>query len=654
MLDNRHILRQGDGTHARHMLRDWLRRQLLGITAIGLDGRSLIFGTGLFALMTAVAILAIVLGFGAAAILAALSVMLVLLAAFGGPLRSDLLMMAWFGPTFILAVGGVHLLANVSHLWAIPLIVAIVFIAGLLPAFGARYTTAGTALVLGVLIAFGLQLPSNLSVVSIFGGIALAVIVITLVRFLMGVRDPSLIARKAIARVLVNADIEAVDNAGKTLRAVRPKQWMSEALSGAEAYCVARLMLTARLEELPQESAVHLRSILDEADKEARDLVGLIEPRKPPTNTSPAQSAGRASADGLPVDLQNIVASLWRSLDRVRTAALRRDNTSATIPKLPATSFYDTARAIFSWDSSILRDALRCASVILVVLIIASLTRGNPLNATFLTTSFAIMQPTPLGTAAKALQRTAGAVFGVCIAGGLALIMPPHILLPLAILALFLALPFMLKNMTIYYAMLAVMTLLLGISTKRLPLSVGLIEYLLYIIVAVLIALLFIFVVPRVEPDVVKQTRTAMADVRSLLLTVGSTPGNMDRIRNDYILAARAVQNLFATTDQLTKTVQQQRDLAAQAAKALQKVLADVSTLQFRPAAQRYLLAELSAAEQLLNLDNPVDPEQVVTEVMLSIRNKIELHQSLLVAHALAAHRAATQMADLSRVSSTL
>jgi uncharacterized membrane protein YccC len=133
-------------------------------------------------------------------------------------------------------------------------------------------------------------------------------------------------------------------------------------------------------------------------------------------------------------------------------AALRRDSTPTSIAKVPGTGFYDTSRALVSWDSSILRHALRSTLVVLVALVIASLNWGDPLNTTFFTATFVIIQPTQLDTVANALQHIAAAIFGVGIAAGLALIVPPAVLLPLAMFALFLAFPFMPKNRTIYYA----------------------------------------------------------------------------------------------------------------------------------------------------------------------------------------------------------
>jgi uncharacterized membrane protein YccC len=649
MVNNHHGLTQGDGTQASHALREWLRRHLFGDTGLSLDRPSLIFGAIFFVSMAIAAIVAVILGFGTAAILAALSAMFMLIAAIGGPLRSDLRMMAWFGPSFILAVGGLHFLTTVSLGGTIAVIVMIVFLAGLLPAFSSRYTTVGSALVLGVLIGFGLRLPGNLPAVSIFGAIAVSVIVIALVRLVLGVGDPSLITRKVIAHVLTDANVGAIDTAWKTLRAVRAEQWMSEALSGAEAYCVARLILTTRLEHLSQADALRLRSILEEADNEARELVGLIEAKQAPTTPNPAPRAGGATAQGLPPELQAIVANLWRSLDKVRGAALKRERASTTIAPVPGTSLSDTCRALFSWDSSILWHALRCAMVVLVALVIASLHLGNPLNTTFLTATFVIMHPTPLGTAAKALQRTVGAIIGGGIAGGLALVVSPTVLLPLALLALFLAFPFMLKNITIYYAMIAVMTLLLGISTKSLPASAGLLEYLLYIVIAAAIALLVIIVVPTMEPNAVKRTLKAMAAVRTLLLTI-SAQGSASRRRDDYILAARAVQNLLAAPGQLAKASQQSRDLTAQVANALQKMLADVSTLKFRPVAQSILAAEVSAAEQLLNLDEAMDSKHVTAGVRQSTPSRSELQQSWLVIDALAARQSAKQLLALERV----
>ncbi|MDQ2885795.1 MAG: hypothetical protein M3Y39_06880 [Chloroflexota bacterium] len=246
MTDNRSISKQN--LQASHPLRDWLRRQLFGNTGIGLDGRSLLFGTIFFVVIVLAAIVAVLLGFGTAAILAACSALFVLLAAFGGPLRSDLRMLAWFGPVFILAVGGVRLLSTVSLWGTIPVIVLLVFLAGLLPAFNSRYAMPGTALALGVLIGFGLHLPGNLPVGSLFGAIVVGVLVIALLRLVMGIGDPSLATRKAIARVLIDGDMGAIDAAWKTLRANRPQQWMSEALRGAEAYRVACLIIATRME----------------------------------------------------------------------------------------------------------------------------------------------------------------------------------------------------------------------------------------------------------------------------------------------------------------------------------------------------------------------------------------------------------------------
>jgi len=618
MVNDHLVLKQGNLNRANHAFRVCLRRQLFGETGIRLDRPSLIFGTIFFVSMAVAAIVAVILGFGAAAILAALTAMFVLIAAFGGPLRSDLRMMAWFGPVFILAVGGAHVLASVSPWGTIPVIVVIVFIAGLLPAFSPRYTTVGLALVLGTLIGFGIRLSGNLPIISIFGGIAVGFIVIALVRFVLGLGDPSLVTRKTIAGVLTDADMGAIDHAWKTLRAAHPEQWMGEALSGAETYRVACLILVSWLEQLSQSDALRVRSILDEADNDAREMVSLIKAKKAPTGTSTAQRAGEEIAGELPGDLQVIVPSLRRSLDRIYTAALRRDSTPLTIAKVPGTSFWDTSRALFSWDSSILRHALRSATAVLVALIIASLNWDNPLNTTFLTATFVIIQPTQLGTAVNALQRIAAAIFGVCIATGLALIVPPAILLPLAMFALFVALPFMSKNRVIYYAMLAVMKLLLGISTKSLSASTGLLAYLLYIVIAAVIALFFITVVPHAEPNAVKRIQKALAAVRALLLSI-STQESASRIREDYILAARAVQNVHATPDQLTKASLHSRDLMAQIANALEKLLADVSTLEFLlPNAQHNLAVELSAAEQLLNLDNAAYSEHVIAAVKRS------------------------------------
>jgi hypothetical protein len=194
--------------------------------------------------------------------------------------------------------------------------------------------------------------------------------------------------------------------------------------------------------------------------------------------------------------------------------------------------------------------------------------------------------------------------------------------------------------------MIAIMTLLLAFSTRSLPTSAVLLEYLLYIVIAAAIALFFIVVVPRVEPNAVKRTRKAMTAVRTLLLTI-SAQASASRIRDKYILAARAVQNLRAASGQLAKAAQQRRDLTAQVAHALQQMLADVSTLEFRPVAQSILAAEVRAAEQLLNLDEAMASQQLTAGGRGSTPRGSEWSESWLVLHALAARQSAKQLLAL-------
>ncbi len=79
-------------------------------------------------------------------------------------------------------------------------------------------------------------------------------------------------------------------------------------------------------------------------------------------------------------------------------------------------------------------------------------------------------------------------------------------------------------------------------------------------------------------------------------------------------------------------------------------MLADVSTLEFRPVAQSNLAAEVSAAEQLLNLDEAMDSGHVTAGVRRSTTSGSELQQSSLVTHALAARQSAKQLLALEGV----
>jgi hypothetical protein len=79
-------------------------------------------------------------------------------------------------------------------------------------------------------------------------------------------------------------------------------------------------------------------------------------------------------------------------------------------------------------------------------------------------------------------------------------------------------------------------------------------------------------------------------------------------------------------------------------------LLADVSALEFHPVAQGNLAVELSAAEQLLKMDNTVDVEPVMAGVRPSPTSESEWPQNSLVAHALAARQAAKQLVALEEV----
>ena len=88
--------------------------------------------------------LRVLVGLGAAAVLAALSAMFWLMASFGGTLRADLRLLAWFGPLLVVAVGGLKSLAAVAP-WLIAMVVLIVLGVGLLPVLGARFITVAWA-----------------------------------------------------------------------------------------------------------------------------------------------------------------------------------------------------------------------------------------------------------------------------------------------------------------------------------------------------------------------------------------------------------------------------------------------------------------------------------------------------------------------------
>src|SRR5882672_5269761 len=101
--------------------------------------------------IAAAAGLGVLVGLGGAAVLAALSAMFCMMAAFGGTLRADLRLLAWFGPLLIVVLG-------------------------------TRFITVGMGLGMASTFACGFQLGGPFTLVQDFAGPAVAVVVVVAVR----------------------------------------------------------------------------------------------------------------------------------------------------------------------------------------------------------------------------------------------------------------------------------------------------------------------------------------------------------------------------------------------------------------------------------------------------------------------------------------
>lgn len=463
--------------------------------------------------------LGFLVGLGNAAILAALTALFCLIAAVGGPLWADLRLLAWFAPSLILAVGVPRLLGEVSQWAAIGLLVVIVVIAGLLPALGARFVTVGLGLGMASLFGYGFQLTGTASAGQILGAPALAVGVVLLLRVLMGAKDPAKPTREALADALAAGTPETQERAARLWLADRPHRWTATVLGGIFRYRAATGLLEIRRKRLHSKG---IGETLDAAREEAVRLADAVRAAKAPEDVEPVR---RWEPAGLPGATERLVAGLWDALETVRTASTDRDESRVDVPSgLRRELRWVELRGAFSWQSPQFRHAIRCGIGVMLALVVASFRPGDPLTVSFLLATFAIMQPEWRDSLSKAWQRIGGSLGGAVVLALALWLLPRGFLLPIGLVALLCGFAVMQTRPTVFNGCMVLMSVGMNATAKHLDPRYVLVEYLLLMVLAGAIALLFGFAaIPGVpKPGPAERFGTAVDATRALLSAVGA------------------------------------------------------------------------------------------------------------------------------------
>ncbi|MFI5613694.1 FUSC family protein [Amycolatopsis sp. NPDC051903] len=523
-------------------------------------------------------------GLGGTMILAALTALFCFIAANGGPLGSDLKVLAVFAPVVVVGAAGPRLLGQVSHAAAIALLVVVVFAAALLPALGARYVTVGLGLGLASVFGYGFQLTGAASVAQILGAPALAIGVVFVLRLLQGVRDPGGPTRAALADALAGPDRQSAERAVRLWLADRPRRWQARTVAAGLRCHGTAAVLRDRLRALDADQAAEVTAVLDAVERELATLAEAVRPKTAPKLAEIHRVEPRGT---LPGNTRVLVDDLWTAVDAVRDAVATRDESLVDLPHhLVRTVLGREAAGALSWRSAQLRHAVRCALGMLLAAVVVAFRPGDPLTVSFLMTTFAIMQPEWRDTLAKVWQRVAGSVAGAVVLVLALWLLPNSALLPLGLVALLVGFPFMQAQPLVFNGCIVLMSVSVNAVTKHLDPGATLVEYVLLVALAVAIALLFGFAaVPGVpKPPLSQRFADATAAMAALLTAVSARlkngPGGDPReVGPRFREAVRAHQDLVKPEPGTRAPDDTRRDAVEDSAEGLRGLAASAGAL---------------------------------------------------------------------------
>lgn len=531
------------------------------------------------------------LGSGASTIIAGFTAIFFALGVGGGSLRADLRKVAWYGPLVALSASVPRVVAEQNKGLALALVCVVIFVAGLLPVLGKNYAQAGLGLGLATMLGFALQTDTGSGGQTV-GAAFVGVVFVVLLRIGLKIRDPSDLTRDLVARTLTQEDPD-FDQAYTMWLRDTPTRWASEVLRTAVGYRAVRSVLSA-----------------DEggrADRRAAQVAAVIASREPgqPNTTE-------ASADEAPGTAASASGALTRALqalDRIEHTARERDTTPLReAPPIRRALTRASIRSVLTWQSEILRHALRTTLGVLITFLLAWATIGSrdPLVTSMATAAFAILQISWTESLLKAKQRLTGVAAG---AGAMALalwILPEQALLPFSLLAALAGLWLIATNQVLSIGCFVVVSVGMNVVGRGLDPTRTLLEYVLLLLAAVMLGLLLGFVVvPHLSPqrfdERVRTTQKAAAE----LLRCAARQALADEASSRHALTD-ALQKLRTSVENLGSPLSRHDELAG------------ISAAQCTSLATRFeTLAIVGVLES--------SPDRLTPEVLSAAANSLDL-----------------------------
>ncbi len=543
-------------------------------------------------------------GLGNAAILAGLTALFCLLASFGGPLGADLRLLAAFAPALLVGVGLPKLLAGPAPAVAITLLTVVVFGAALLPVLGPRFVPVGLGLGMASLFGYGFQLTGAATAGQLLGAPALAIGVVLLLRVLAGARDPSGPTRQALADALAEDDPGTTERAARVWLSERPVRWTARVLGGILRLRTLIVILEGRRGSVDPDAAREIGETIAAARREAAVLARSVRVRGFPSGPEPVHRSQRGR---LPGDTGTLVAQLWSTLDDISAAARDRDRSRVAFPsRLRREVRLSFLRGTVNWGSPQLRHAVRCALGVLLALLIAGTRPGDPLTVSFLLTTFGIMQPEWRDSLDKAWQRVAGSLAGAVVLALALWLLPASALLPVAVAAMLIGLSLMRRLPMVFNGCIVLMAVGMNATSRQLDAGELLLEYLLLMLLAVVVGLLFGFAaIPGVpKPDLGQRLEHALRTGSELLeqaaVRLRGQEIARDRPARRLRAAALAVQQLATGEPGATPPTMAQREAAEQVLAGLHGLYAAAAALLARREADPEMAAVLECAAEAL------------------------------------------------------
>lgn len=587
------------------------------------------------------------------AVIAGLTAVFALVASGGQSLRSDLRRFTWFTPALVLVMAGGPLLVHIPVLAGL-LVAFVVFGSGMLPALGEHYRVGGQTFAAATLVStttgIGSDQPPSVLLASALAGAAFAL----LLRVIGGVGDSTRATRLAVARTLTEPGPGVVEPAAAAWRADGSTTWLGQVLAGATRFRAARETLLAQAQRVNRLEASRLRQIVAEADLVAGELAVAVRARAcsglpAVARRDPAEAVLR---HGGRQDLPDAVLGINQGLDRIRSAVVERDESTAT-PPAPGgrrQRALGAVRAHLSLRSSLFRHALRCTLAVVPGMVIVLLLH-DPSASSLLLALYVVLAPAARDSMTGALERTGGAVLGVVALAILITLLPgAFLLVPVVIAGMLLSVDRLRSDYQVLLGSLIAVTVVEQAMQLDRPLVNVAISFASNTAVGAAIALGIGYVSHLVlpssmTPDVQGSVRATVWAVSELLRSVraaGRGANLAGAMQSAHVLALRRTQDLLGVPALLDGTGEEVEGASSTraAAVALDALRQDIATLAFRPEAERAVaVPALHAVDDLLGGRNTAK----IPDVPSGSAPATELLASSLVENALHARAAIDQ-----------